>query len=364
MEFHPAANIFPMMTGDDYRALVESISRNGYDSAFPILTFEGMILDGRNRYTACLELGIEPAYQEWRGDDPWEFVWLANSERRHLTQIQKALIKKRQLEGQSEWLEARNERRERIVAGIPTLVSDDTRVPAHEREREALAREAGVSPATAARAQSLDNARPDLADKVIAGAITPAQAEAQRRRDEAEELHTNPVPPPAGKYATIVVDPPWPMQKIEREVAPNQYAFDYPVMTIEDIAQLRILDDCADDQCHLFLWTTQKFLPDAFYILDCWGFKYVFEMVWHKNGGFQPYNLPQYNCEFILYARRGSPQFLETKAFNTCFNADRNGHSVKPDEFYELLERVCPGPRIEIFARQKRGGFDTWGNEA
>ena len=88
MEFHPAANIFPMMTGDEFKTLVESISRNGYDAAFPILTFEGMILDGRNRYSACLELGVTPIYREWGGDDPWEFVWLANSERRHLTQFE------------------------------------------------------------------------------------------------------------------------------------------------------------------------------------------------------------------------------------------------------------------------------------
>jgi hypothetical protein len=257
MEFHPAANIFPMMTGDDYRALVESIQKNGYDRAFPILTFEGMILDGRNRYTACLELGMEPKYQEWSGDDPWKFVWLANSERRHLTQMQKVLIKRRQLDGQAEWLESKEHRQEEANAArsefaqqrprdengsFTSVLSNDKRLDNSNWEHQRLAQEAGVSPATAARAQSLDNARPDLADLIIAGTITPAQAEVQRRRDEADKLRADPIPPPIGKYATVVIDPPWPMQKIEREVAPNQYAFDYPVMEVEDIAQLRILD--------------------------------------------------------------------------------------------------------------------------
>lgn len=95
------------------------------------------------------------------------------------------LVKKRQLEGQAEWLEAKKNRH----PGRPSLeelfVSNDTnKIP--DWERQALAREAGVSEATAARAQSLDNARPDLADMVIAGTLTPAQAIAQRRRDEAK----------------------------------------------------------------------------------------------------------------------------------------------------------------------------------
>lgn len=184
-----------------------------------------------------------------------------------------------------------------------------------------------------------------------------------RNKEMAAELRTDPIEPPAGKYATIVIDPPWPMEKLEREARPNQFAFDYPVMSLDDIYNFDVPGSIAMDDCHLFLWTTQKFLPRAFDILGGWSFRYVFTMVWHKPGGFQPYNLPQYNCEFVVYARRGAPEFTDTKAFSTCFNADRNGHSVKPDEFYRLVERVCPGPRIEIFARQVRAGFDAWGNE-
>lgn len=91
MEFHPAANIFPMMTGDDYRALVESI-RNGYERTLPIITYQGMILDGRNRYTACLELGIEPPYIEYDGDDPYLYVIKSNFWRRHLSKEQRIEI--------------------------------------------------------------------------------------------------------------------------------------------------------------------------------------------------------------------------------------------------------------------------------
>lgn len=137
-----------------------------------------------------------------------------------------------------------------------------------------------------------------------------------------------------GVFDTIVIDIPWPMQKIERSCRLNQVGFDYPVMSIEDIKSLNI--PCADNS-HVWLWTTQKFLPIAFDCLKAWNLKYVCTFVWHKPGGFQVVGLPQYNTEFALYARRGTPTFTTTKAFSTCFNAPRGKHSEKPIEFYDMV---------------------------
>jgi len=165
---------------------------------------------------------------------------------------------------------------------------------------------------------------------------------------------------PRGKYDAIIIDPPWPMKKIERDERPNQADFPYPTITEDELSAL-VLPSA--DNCHLWLWTTHKFLPMAFRLLPTWGFGYICTFVWHKPGGFQPIKLPQYNCEFALYARKGSPTFSSTKDFPVCFNAPRGEHSEKPGEFYDMVRRVTQGKRLDMFNRRKISGFKGCGNE-
>ena len=161
-------------------------------------------------------------------------------------------------------------------------------------------------------------------------------------------------------YSTIVIDPPWPMKFVQRKSRPTQVEMPYPVMKEEEIAALRLP---ASDACHVWCWTTQKFLPMALRVLNVWDVKYVCTFTWCKPGGFQPVRLPQYASEFVLYGRIGSPRFRETKNFKTWFTAPRGEHSAKPDEFYALVRRVCQEPRLDWFNRRTIDGFTGVGNE-
>jgi N6-adenosine-specific RNA methylase IME4 len=170
-----------------------------------------------------------------------------------------------------------------------------------------------------------------------------------------------------GPYRTVVVDPAWPMEKIERDVAPNQFGLDYPTMSVEELIDFwnrQVAPRLAPD-AHIYLWTTQKWRWAAENLvfpaigLD----RSMVLFTWHKDGGFQPFGLPQFNSEFVLYGRKGSAEFIDLRDFNTCFNAPRRDHSRKPTEFYETVKRTCPPPRIDVFSREPHDGFDQFGNE-
>jgi len=171
-----------------------------------------------------------------------------------------------------------------------------------------------------------------------------------------------PLPPPEGTYHTIVIDPPWEMQKIERVLFPNQHGFDYQTKTVEQIADMRdeVLGIAAPN-CHLYLWTTHKYLPSAIEIVQAWGFRYQCLMTWVKNVGFTPFSW-MYSTEHILFCRRGNLPLLR-KGLRLDFNAKVREHSRKPDEFYELIKEVSPKPRLDWFSRESREGFDSWGAE-
>jgi len=215
------------------------------------------------------------------------------------------------------------------------------------------------------KAAAIIEKSPEKAAEILSGNKSIADVRREEKREEIierlESVEAIAAKETSGVFDVIVIDPPWAMQKIERDVRPNQSEFDYPTMSEEELAGL---DIPAADDCHVWVWTTHKFLPMTLRLLDAWGMKYVATFVWHKPGGFQPIGLPQYNCEFAIYARIGTPEFVDTKAFNTCFNAPRGAHSEKPEEFYEVVRRVTAGRRLDMFNRRPIDGFEVWGKES
>ena len=366
LPIHDLALLFPPMTDEELGNLRADISANGVHQ--PIAVWKGSIIDGRHRYQICNELGIEPPIRHVEDDaDPVRFVISANMHRRHLNESQRGFV----------WSELRSftklsdrrvssmtQEEASTVLGVGKgTLTKSNRVLKNGSDGVKDAVRQGILRVDDA-AQMVD--RPHEVQEFAVRAVESGEARtavAAVNMMERSILAENPPELPDGLYRTVVIDPPWPMTKINREVRPNQQGFDYPTMPIEEIASMDIGSRLADE-AHVFLWTTQKFLPAAFDILGSWNLNYRFTMVWHKPGGIQVHNYPQFNCEFVVVGTKGSPMFTDLKAFNTAFHADRQGHSVKPDEFYDLLRRVTAEPRLDMFSRREIDGFETWGNEA
>lgn len=162
-------------------------------------------------------------------------------------------------------------------------------------------------------------------------------------------------------YDVIVIDPPWPIQKVKRRVRPNQKEMDYSMMSIDDIKSLNVAN-LANDNCMVFMWQIDKFLYESKEILEEWGFKYHLTLAWDKGNGM---SLAGFNrrTEYVVVGYKGKLEmYPKRKTVKTSFSAKSTGHSVKPDLFYEMLE-VIPGKKVDVFARKQREGWDVLGNE-
>ena len=173
------------------------------------------------------------------------------------------------------------------------------------------------------------------------------------------------------KYNIVYVDPPWPIQIISRKVRPKQLDMPYDIMSYEDICSLSVNSICDKDECHLFLWTTHKWLPKAFNVMDCWGFSYNCCITWDKTYGFTPFSF-MWSTEFLLYGQLkgkwNNPPGIGK--YKTCFTAKPGEHSRKPHSVREMIVEFCGDKlRIELFARDRNElfneyeGWDVWGNE-
>ncbi len=185
------------------------------------------------------------------------------------------------------------------------------------------------------------------------------------------------------KYATIVADPPWPYSDTNANALRRTIKQDgteaigagtdehYSVMSLEEIASLPV-QEVAEDNAHLYLWVTNSFIEEGHGIVRSWGFKPKTVLTWvkvqhHKDPARVSMKTGYYfrgATEHVLFAVRGSLRLQDRTGYPTAYLWPRLPHSVKPQEFFDLVERVSPGPYLELFARKAREGWDAWGNEA
>jgi N6-adenosine-specific RNA methylase IME4 len=183
-------------------------------------------------------------------------------------------------------------------------------------------------------------------------------------------------------YRCIVADPPWAEYGGGGRGAQNHYA----LLSVPDIARVMLRSPSwrpADD-AHLWLWTTDNYLPGALYVMQTLGFRYVRTFCWVKVKdtagpfrrrprhfvdlamGMRQIGVGQYargSHELCLFGVRGASSLPESAPSSVLF-ATRQEHSRKPAAcFTEWFERVSPGPRLEMFSREPRAGWDAWGND-
>lgn len=171
---------------------------------------------------------------------------------------------------------------------------------------------------------------------------------------------------PNKKYQIIYADPPW---RYQDENCEGACAKHYKTMPIEEICKLPV-KDIADADCVLFLWATYPMLREALQVIKAWGFEYksiAFQWL-KKNRGKRGwfYGLGRWtrgNTEPCLLATKGKPKRVSSSVFQVVESPLR-GHSRKPDEVRnKIVELLGDLPRIELFARERREGWDAWGNE-
>lgn len=159
------------------------------------------------------------------------------------------------------------------------------------------------------------------------------------------------------KYKTIYTDAPWDFRHRS-----TRGAVSYPTLLVRQlIGMAPQIQALTAPNAHLYLWSTDVHLPDALEVIQAWGFRYIQLITWFKNRTGLGFYF-RHHTEQLLFAVRGQLP-LRRRDLPNYFIEPRTQHSRKPEAAYRLIEVASPSPRLELFARHRRDGWDAWGNE-
>jgi N6-adenosine-specific RNA methylase IME4 len=421
LEFHPLANLFPLIEGGEFDALVADIKANGQHEE--IVVFDGMLLDGRNRYRACLAAGIEPRALAFRPDvhgDPLAFVISRNLKRRHLNDSQRAMVAAR-LEsyrhGDNQYSEGDANLHVRRVEAAKQLgvssrsvasaaVVRDRAVPqvvqAVDRGKLSIS-QAAIAARLASGQQERIAAEAEAGRANVARTVIKQAAREVRERELGDKIAAGNLALPQQRFGVIVADPQWGRTVYSEETGMDRHAGNhYPTAngteeTQDDPIKALPVAGLAAPDCVLGLWCTDPhrgvdvmrawdFAPKSYFV---WckdvieieipadvrvalgiGDGRILQVVGAPGTGF--WNRDR--DEIMLIGTRGHPVcpapgtqgesvWFARRGEHAASRAD--SHSDKPDCSLEWFERHWPNtPKIELHARRGRAGWHTWGLEA
>lgn len=412
-QYHEVANIFPLMSAEEYEALKVDIATNGLLEPVWLHPDDHSIIDGRNRHKACVDLGRDPKFRYWdKQGSLVSFVVSLNLKRRHLTPSQAAMVGVEILpmleaEAKAKQVKAAvrtNEKRANgntLVANLPQASEEKEPAP---KARDQAAAIVGVSARSIQDAKTVkEHGSTELIAAVKSGQVAVSTAakiaqappreqvvivaqgpkqiveaskqiraekteiRRQERKERNEQLCAEP-PKLADlphRFDLVYADPPWryDFQPTDNRAIENKY----PTMELADICNMPV-QDITIDNAVLFLWATFPKLEEAFQVVNAWGFKYRTAIVWDKvRMGQGIYTRQQ--TELLLIAIKGemySPEIKYSGNFRSLVSIERSqNHSEKPKEFYGIIEGLYPDcAKVELFARNQREGWTVWGNQA
>lgn len=363
--------LIPALSDHERDTLEANILEHGCRD--PLTVWNGVLLDGHNRHEICTRLGL-----------PFRVVTVDLPDREAAEDWMDAnQLGRRNLTPDAfKLLLGRRYNRAKKVRGAPAGNTNRSiqkdQIDPIESTAAKLAAEHGVSEPTVKRAAAFAaevEKTPELKAAISQGksVLQVKRQMKERKREARREVNralVAAIPAPeiavaeaSAKFATIVIDPPWDWGDEGDQDQMGRARPDYGTMSLPQLLELPV-GKMADDDCHLYLWITNRSLPKGFALLEKWGFRYITALTWVKPS-FGMGNYFRGQTEHVLFGVKGS-QPLKRRDIGTVFNAPRgpNGHSSKPVEFYHLIENASPGPYLEMFSRTNRDGWAMWGQNS
>lgn len=369
--------LIPQLTQEEFNQLEQNCISDGIREA--IIIWNDTIIDGHNRYEISQRYVLPFQTKEMYFKDENEVKeWMILNQfgRRNLSNYQRSVLA-------LELEEVFKEKAKENLKASGENFGKGTQISANPIQikpietRKELAKVAQVSHDTIAKVKIIEQKAPEeIKAKLQTGEVSINQVYQEIKKEEKkierdkkieevkQKIKEENLVQPNKKYHVIAIDPPWAYEEKggfssnDYDYDSNRGTVDYPTMTLSQISNIEL--PTADD-CVLFLWTTHAFLRDSFDLLDNWGFKYKATLVWDKvKMGIG--RTVRMQIEFCLIAVKGNP-IINGSSERDILTEPRREHSRKPEAFYQMVERMCIGNKLDFFSRQTRQNWDHYGAE-
>ncbi len=369
--------LIPALTVEEFKQLEQNCLDEGIREK--IITWNGFIIDGHNRFEIATRWNLEYETETKRFKDENEVkLWMIDNQngRRNLTDGWKYKLQQIKKEILLEEGELKRKETEGRPSKEKLLSIVDNSLPKHNTQK-IIAKTLNWSTGKVAMADIVfKKATPELEEKVLNNEVTINQAYQDIKKEEKKTERLNQIEEikikieeenltiENKKYHVIAIDPPWNYKEKggfsseDYDSKSNRGAVDYPTMNLEQIKKIELPE--ADD-CVLFLWTTHAFLKDSFEILEHWGYNYKATLVWDKVKMGLGRTI-RMQVEFCLIAIKGNP-IINGSSERDIITEARREHSRKPEAFYEMVDRMCIGNKLDYFSRNNRINWEHYGAE-